>query len=389
MSGVGRSGPHEPSGRTQPRRGGGWAQLGRRGAAEPEPVAAPQLPGAPESELRPVAVRTPEPVVEEHHLGERLSAFVDGELGHDSRDRVQSHLATCPQCLAEADAGRAVKHLLTHTGTPAPSSALMARLLAVGALETPDDDTGAENRGDDHFDDRSGGSGGPGATLAAVSGTLGGSRLTGGSFGRGAGSTFGGGALGADAPLPGVDPRAFGRGSMLRPLMGRRGPQGAPGSPLAAGLTAQPATDAGDASGPSVRPAPPRARRFVFAAAAAGAFSVAAVTLGGVGGLPTTTGDDRHGTAVTPVRGPAGGAQQPKTAQVPVDFPGLPVAATRSATLPNASGQTPPAGQYGSQYGAGPGSSSAYGGGAYGGSAYGSGQYGSGQYGSGSQAGSR
>ena len=367
MSGVGRSGPHEPSGRTQPRRGGGWAQLGRRGAAEPEPVAAPQLPGAPESELRPVAVRTPEPVVEEHHLGERLSAFVDGELGHDSRDRVQSHLATCPQCLAEADAGRAVKHLLTHTGTPAPSSALMARLLAVGALETPDDDTGAENRGDDHFDDRSGGSGGPGATLAAVSGTLGGSRLTGGSFGRGAGSTFGGGALGADAPLPGVDPRAFGRGSMLRPLMGRRGPQGAPGSPLAAGLTAQPATDAGDASGPSVRPAPPRARRFVFAAAAAGAFSVAAVTLGGVGGLPATgTGDDRHGTAVTPVRGPAGGVTQPRTAQVPVDFPGLPVAATRSAALPDNAAQAP-----------------------YPGAPYGAGAYGAGLYGNGSQAGSR
>ncbi len=383
MSGVGRSGPHEPSGRTQPRRGGGWAQLGRRGATEPEPVVTPPLPGAPESELRPVAVRTPEPAVEEHHLGERLSAFVDGELGHDSRDRVQSHLATCPQCLAEADAGRAVKHLLTHTGTPAPSSTLMARLLAVGALdEDADKDDG---RSDDHFDDRpGGGSGGSGGTLAAVAGTFGGSRLTGGSFGRGAGSSFGAGALGADAPLPGVDPRAFGRTSVLRPLMGRRGPQSAPADPLAAGLPAQPDPASSAPSVPSVRPAPPRARRFVFAAAAAGAFSVAAVTLGGVGGLPTTTGDDRHGTAVTPVRGPAGGAQQPKTAQVPVDFPGLPVAATRSATLPNASGQTPPAGQYGSQYGAGPGSSSAYGGGAYGGSAYGSGQYGSG-----SQAGSR
>ncbi|MET8541851.1 zf-HC2 domain-containing protein, partial [Kitasatospora sp. NPDC004799] len=82
-------------------------------------------------------VRPAAPAAEEHHLGERLSAFLDGELGHDSRDRVQAHLATCPQCLAEADEGRAVKQLLGGTGTPGPSSALMARLMAVGNL--PDD----------------------------------------------------------------------------------------------------------------------------------------------------------------------------------------------------------------------------------------------------------
>jgi hypothetical protein len=118
---------------------------------------------------------------------------------------------------------------------------------------------------------------------------------------------------------------------------------------------------------PSVRPAPPRARRFVFAAAAASAFSVAAVTLGGVGGLPATgTGDDRHGTAVTPVRGPAGGTQQSKPAQVPVDFPGLPVAATRSAAGPDNAAQAP-----------------------YAGGSYGANAYGGGLYGTGSQAGNR
>ncbi|MEV7023987.1 zf-HC2 domain-containing protein, partial [Kitasatospora sp. NPDC093558] len=166
-------------------------------------------------------MRPAEPAAEEHHLGERLSAFLDGELGHDSRERVQAHLATCPQCLAEADEGRSVKHLLTRTGTPGPSSALMARLMAVGSL--PDDEQpGADWRdGRDDDDLPGGGVTGPG--------TLGGSRLDGGSFGRGAGASFGAGALGAGTPLPGVDPRAFGRGG------GRPAPADGPPHPAPRG----------------------------------------------------------------------------------------------------------------------------------------------------------
>ncbi|MGW4896402.1 zf-HC2 domain-containing protein, partial [Kitasatospora sp. NPDC004240] len=177
------SGPGRPeSSGKAPARRGGWAQLGRRNPAEPAAPALPPADGTPaEAVLRPVAVRAVEPAPEEHHLGERLSSFVDGELGHDSRDRVQAHLATCPQCLAEADEGRAVKHLLTNSGTPGPSSALMARLLAVGALpdqlpDRPPADPRARRDDDDDL---------PGGGVAA-SGTLGGSRLTGGSFGRGA-----------------------------------------------------------------------------------------------------------------------------------------------------------------------------------------------------------
>ncbi|MQS13878.1 hypothetical protein F7Q99_16775 [Streptomyces kaniharaensis] len=304
MSGTGQSGPGRPesSGKSGTRRG--WALPGRRGSDEPGesglPAATPE-PG--DAAPRAVAVRPAEPAAEEHHLGERLSAFLDGELGHDSRDRVQSHLATCPQCLAEADAGRAVKHLLTRTGTPGPSSALMARLMAVGSL----DDDPAD---DDDL---------PGGGVAAP-GTLGGSRLTGGSFGRGAGASFGAGALGADTPLPGVDPRAFGRGgAVLRPLIGRRAER--PEAPV----RPQPA-----AAAAAVRPSAPRGRRFVFAAA--GAFSVAAVTLGGVGGV-TAQSEDQHGTSVSPAgdTGRSGGLV-PMTAQVPVDFPVRPVAATRNAT---------------------------------------------------------
>ncbi|MFE7603373.1 zf-HC2 domain-containing protein, partial [Streptomyces sp. NPDC057494] len=31
----------------------------------------------------------------------RLAALVDGELGHDARERVLAHLATCARCKAE------------------------------------------------------------------------------------------------------------------------------------------------------------------------------------------------------------------------------------------------------------------------------------------------
>lgn len=315
MSGTSRSGSDRSDASDRPPSRRGWALPGRRGSDEPGEPVLPAVALPADTALHALPVRPAAPAAEEHHLGERLSAFLDGELGHDSRDRVQAHLATCPQCLAEADEGRAVKHLLTGTGTPGPSAALMARLMAVGNL--PDDapagrdwPAGRGRRDDD--DDLPGGG-------VAAAGTLGGSRLDGGSFGRGAGASFGAGALGADAPLPGVDPRALGRGAVLRPLMGRRTARPEPAVP------ARPQPSAA-----ALRPAP-RGRRLVFAAA--GAFSVAAVTLGGVGGL-STQGEERHGTTVSPPgpgTGRGGGGLVPMNAQVPVDFPGRPVAATREA----------------------------------------------------------
>ena len=43
------------------------------------------------------------------HLGERLSAFIDGELSHAQRDRVLAHLARCEPCRVEAAALRMLK----------------------------------------------------------------------------------------------------------------------------------------------------------------------------------------------------------------------------------------------------------------------------------------
>ncbi|MEU1311117.1 zf-HC2 domain-containing protein [Streptomyces cinnamoneus] len=64
----------------------------------------------------------------EHHLGDRLAALVDGELGHDSRERVLAHLATCCKCKAEADAQRRLKSVFAEAAPPPLSDSLLARL---------------------------------------------------------------------------------------------------------------------------------------------------------------------------------------------------------------------------------------------------------------------
>ncbi|WP_189975669.1 zf-HC2 domain-containing protein [Streptomyces termitum] len=70
----------------------------------------------------------PSPTPAEHHLGDRLAALVDGELGHDARERVLAHLATCARCKAEADAQRSLKSVFASSGAPQPSEGFLARL---------------------------------------------------------------------------------------------------------------------------------------------------------------------------------------------------------------------------------------------------------------------
>ncbi|WP_330459661.1 zf-HC2 domain-containing protein [Streptomyces sp. NBC_00820] len=64
----------------------------------------------------------------EQHLGDRLSALVDGELGHESRERVLAHLVTCNRCKAEADAQRRLKNVFAEAAPPPPSESFLARL---------------------------------------------------------------------------------------------------------------------------------------------------------------------------------------------------------------------------------------------------------------------
>jgi anti-sigma factor RsiW len=63
------------------------------------------------------------------HLGERLSALVDGELDGAERDRAYAHLAGCEQCRTEAAELRALKQKLRKLVSGAPAEAAMTRRL--------------------------------------------------------------------------------------------------------------------------------------------------------------------------------------------------------------------------------------------------------------------
>ena len=65
------------------------------------------------------------------HLGARISALVDGELGHEARDRALAHVAHCPTCRDQLDAERAVKAALAAAPAPVPSEGVLASLQAL------------------------------------------------------------------------------------------------------------------------------------------------------------------------------------------------------------------------------------------------------------------
>jgi len=63
------------------------------------------------------------------HLGDRLSALIDGELDGAERDRAHAHLASCEDCRAEAAELRALKRKLRELASGAPAEAAMTRRL--------------------------------------------------------------------------------------------------------------------------------------------------------------------------------------------------------------------------------------------------------------------
>ncbi|MFD3380196.1 MULTISPECIES: anti-sigma factor family protein [unclassified Streptomyces] len=180
----------------------------------------------------------------EQHLGDRLSALVDGELGHEARERVLAHLATCAKCKAEADEQRRLKNVFAEVAPPPPSESFLARLQGLPGGGDPDSD----------------------------------------------GSPLGGGGFGTSGVF-GMKPDSFGY---------------VPSGPHAAVL---PSEQRGfrihDISRREAERSASRGLRF--AAAAAGAVSLAAIALGGVStGMPTDTTDARGGSGsgsnVTPMR---------------------------------------------------------------------------------------
>ncbi|HEY3005197.1 MAG TPA: zf-HC2 domain-containing protein [Kribbellaceae bacterium] len=70
------------------------------------------------------------------HPLDKLAAAVDGELDHDARDKVLSHLVGCAACRAEVEDQRWLKAELGRVDVPVPSTDLMQRLLAVPEFST-------------------------------------------------------------------------------------------------------------------------------------------------------------------------------------------------------------------------------------------------------------
>jgi hypothetical protein len=71
------------------------------------------------------------------HLGDRIAALVDGELGHQDRDRALAHVAHCARCRQELDEQRAVRALLAGSAAPAPSARTVEALLSLAAPGGP------------------------------------------------------------------------------------------------------------------------------------------------------------------------------------------------------------------------------------------------------------
>ncbi|MFE6401932.1 anti-sigma factor family protein [Streptomyces alboflavus] len=203
----------------------------------------------------------------EQHLGDRLAALVDGELGHDARERVLAHLATCPKCKAEADAQRRLKNVFAQTAAPPPSESFLARLQSLPAADI--DDIGR--------------SGGPRTPVDD-------------GFATGSSESTGlpqGGVLsirgGRSEPFAGYDPSGAHAAVLPSERRGFR---------------------IHDVGRPEAERSVWLGRRFAFAAA--GAVSLAAIALGGVTmGTPLTAGEQRAGgvgaanSNASPLRSPS------------------------------------------------------------------------------------
>lgn len=219
----------------------------------------------------------------EQHLGDRLSALVDGELGHESRERVLAHLATCARCKAEADAQRRLKNVFAEAAPPPPSESFLARLQGLPAGGDPDG--GGTPLGGGGFPGRSSGAG---------------------VFGVSRGEPFEFGYVPARPHTSAAD-----RGFRIHPV-------------------GRPDTDRSASRG----------RRFAFVAA--GAVSLAAVALGGVtAGFPTDpTADARGGSgtggSVAPARTAGTGATSAPENQRRRSNASLLAQSTRLATAPTA-----------------------------------------------------
>jgi anti-sigma factor RsiW len=70
------------------------------------------------------------------HLGDEISAVVDGELSHDARDRALAHIAVCSECRAAVEAERRTKSAVIGLDPLGLPPELGVRLLGLPAALT-------------------------------------------------------------------------------------------------------------------------------------------------------------------------------------------------------------------------------------------------------------
>jgi len=71
------------------------------------------------------------------HLGDRVTALVDGQLPIDATERAHAHLANCRGCRDAVEVERLTKARLSCLAGPAPDADLIGRLLALGGPAGP------------------------------------------------------------------------------------------------------------------------------------------------------------------------------------------------------------------------------------------------------------
>jgi hypothetical protein len=71
------------------------------------------------------------------HLGDRIAAFVDGQLTPESAERATAHLASCRPCRDLTELERLTKARLGALSGPAPTADFVGRLLAMGGPSGP------------------------------------------------------------------------------------------------------------------------------------------------------------------------------------------------------------------------------------------------------------
>ncbi|WP_405795028.1 anti-sigma factor family protein [Streptomyces sp. NBC_01506] len=220
------------------------------------------------------------PTPAEQHLGDRLAALVDGELGHDARERVLAHLATCAKCKAEADAQRRLKNAFAQSAPPPLSEGFLARLQGLPGRSSDDD----EDEAPGPFD----------------------------------GSAFGGGVFGPRSDAFGHHPT----GAPTSPLRGRSG--------SGAGFRIH------EVGRVEAERSPWRGRRFAFAAASAVSFAAMALSALPMGATADTAARGPGGNSITPLtratttpsggtRGRQGGERGERGAILPQSVDSAPV----------------------------------------------------------------